>query len=162
RHAVRAFLAWCEGCSVELMNITPGMVGQYFRAHPGSPTTKKKHLSAVRKLFDKLVIRHAVLFNPALSVRTERYHAIEGTPPELAVEPAEPLLGLIAAPHVGGPRGRAVASVLIFTAARVGAVSKLRLKDFEHDGRQWTLRFEEKGGKSREIPVRHDLEGFLL
>jgi integrase/recombinase XerD len=24
------------------------------------------------------------------------------------------------------------------------------------------LRFEEKGGKSREIPVRHDLERFLL
>ncbi len=24
------------------------------------------------------------------------------------------------------------------------------------------LRFQEKGGKSREIPVRHDLEGFIL
>jgi hypothetical protein len=46
--------------------------------------------------------------------------------------------------------------------ARVGAVAKLRLKDFAHDGSQWTLRFDEKGGKSREIPVRHDLEQFIL
>jgi hypothetical protein len=29
-------------------------------------------------------------------------------------------------------------------------------------GTQWTLRFAEKGGKSREIPVRHDLDQFLL
>ena len=43
-----------------------------------------------------------------------------------------------------------------------GAVAKLRLGDFQHDGTQYVLRFQEKGGKSREIPVRHDLEGFIL
>src|SRR5262245_60693891 len=53
-------------------------------------------------------------------------------------------------------------TVLIYTAARVGAVAKLKLKQFEHDGSHWSLRFDEKGGKSREIPVRHDLEEFLL
>ena len=36
------------------------------------------------------------------------------------------------------------------------------MKNLEHDGTQYTLRFSEKGGKSREIPVRHDLEQFLL
>jgi len=41
-------------------------------------------------------------------------------------------------------------------------VAKLRLRDFQHDGGQYVLRFQEKGGKSREIPVRHDLEGFIL
>jgi len=41
-------------------------------------------------------------------------------------------------------------------------VAKLRLGDFQHDGTQYVLRFQEKGGKSREIPVRHDLEGFIL
>jgi hypothetical protein len=41
-------------------------------------------------------------------------------------------------------------------------VAKLRLDDFQHDGSQYVLRFQEKGGKSREIPVRHDLEGFIL
>ena len=41
-------------------------------------------------------------------------------------------------------------------------MAKLRLGDFQHDGQQYVLRFQEKGGKSREIPVRHDLEGFIL
>jgi site-specific recombinase XerD len=33
--------------------------------------------------------------------------------------------------------------------------------DFQDDGRQYVLRFREKGGKSREIPVRYDLEGYI-
>ena len=61
-----------------------------------------------------------------------------------------------------GLRDRAVLAVLIYTAARVGAVAKLTLKSVKHDGSQYTLRFSEKGGKSREIPVRHDLELALL
>jgi site-specific recombinase XerD len=87
---------------------------------------------------------------------------IEGKTPEIMVPQAEKLLTSIDASNVVGLRDRAVIAVLIFTAARVGAVSKLRLKHFEHDGSQWTLRFEEKGGKSREIPVRHDLQGLIL
>jgi integrase/recombinase XerD len=35
------------------------------------------------------------------------------------------------------------------------------LQDFQYDGTQFMLRFQEKGGKSREIPVRHDLEGYI-
>src|SRR3954447_5127241 len=160
--AVRRFLDWCQDRRVDLVHITPGMVGQYFIDHPGSPATKKQHLAAVRKLLDKLVIRHAIIFNPALSVRTERYQVIEGKTPEIGVEPARKLLKSIDLSSIVGLRDRAIIAVLIYTAARVGAVSKLKPKNFEHDGCQWTLRFDEKGGKSREIPVRHDLEGFLL
>ena len=43
------------------------------------------------------------------------------------------------------------------TAARVRAVAKLTHKNLKHDGTQYALRYSEKGGKSREIPVRHDL-----
>jgi hypothetical protein len=56
---------------------------------------------------------------------------------------------------VGGPSSND-------TAARVGAVAKLTVKNLVHDGSQYTLRFSEKGGKSREIPVRHDPEQLLL
>src|SRR4051794_11093914 len=138
------------------------MVGEYFNNHPGSPATKKQHLSAVRSLFDKLVTRHAVILNPALSVRTERYQVIEGKTPEITVVQARTLLRSLDATNVVGLRDRAVIAVMIYTAARVGAVAKLKLKNLQHDGSQWCLRFEEKGGKSREIPVRHDLERFLL
>ena len=61
-----------------------------------------------------------------------------------------------------GLRDRAILATLRFTACRAGAVAKLRLGDFQHDGSQYVLRFQEKGGKSREIPVRHDLEGMIL
>lgn len=50
-------------------------------------------------------------------------------------------------------------ATLAYTVCRAGAVAKLRLGDFQHDGTQYVLRFSEKGDKSREIPVRHDLEG---
>ena len=50
---------------------------------------------------------------------------------------------------------------MAYTVCRGGAVAKLRLGDFQHDGTQYVLRFQEKGGKSREIPVRHDLEGHI-
>jgi site-specific recombinase XerD len=161
-HAVRLFLGWCEARGVELVQITPGMVGQYFNDHPGSPSTKKQHLAAVRKLFDKLVIRHVVVINPAHSVRTERYQVIEGKTPEIGIEQARKVLITLDTSNVVGLRDRAIIGILIYTAARVGAVSKLKLKNLEHDGSQWTLRFDEKGDKSREIPVRHDLEGFVL
>jgi integrase/recombinase XerD len=59
-------------------------------------------------------------------------------------------------------RDQAVLAVLVHTDARVGAVAKLRLKRLRHDGTQYALRFLEKGGKSREIPVRADLQKVVL
>ena len=50
---------------------------------------------------------------------------------------------------------------MLFTAARAGAIAKLQRKHLRYDGDQWTLRFHEKGGKSRQLPVRHDLERML-
>ena len=76
-------------------------------------------------------------------------------------EQARTLLKSIDVSNPVGLRDRAVLAVLVYTAARVGAVSKLTVKSLVHDGAQYSLRFLEKGGKSREIPVRHDLEGYL-
>ena len=94
---------------------------------------------------------------------------IEGKTPEITVEQARTLLasvkwrgetgqGETSMPLVG-LRDRAILATLAYTACRAGAVAKLRLQDFQHEGTQYVLRFQEKGGKSREIPVRHDLEG---
>lgn len=160
--AVGRFLAWCEERRLELSQVTPGAVGDYFDRHPGGIPTKKQHLAAIRGLFDALVRRHVVVLNPAASIRLERYQVIEGKTPEITAEQARTLLVSIDASNVVGLRDRAAIAVLIYTAARVGAVAKLRLKDFAHDGSQWTLRFAEKGGKSREIPVRQDLERFIM
>jgi site-specific recombinase XerD len=161
-HAVRQFLAWVEGQGVELARITPGMVGHYLDQLSGRIPTKKLHLAALRGFFDALVLRHVVLLNPAASVRAERYTVIEGKTPEITIDQARVLLRLIDTSHVVGLRDRAVIAVLIYTAARIGAVAGLRRGSLLHDGMQYTLRFDEKGGKDREIPLRHDLERYLL
>jgi integrase/recombinase XerD len=164
------------GAGVELAAITPGMVGQYLTALGGSPAKRNQHLAALRGFFDRLVNRHVVILNPAASVKGVKDTVVEGKTPEITIDQARKLLASIKlsrevktkegepveVPLVVGLRDRAILATLAYTACRAGAVAKLRLGDFQDDGTQYALRFQEKGGKSREIPVRHDLEGFIL
>ncbi|APW64289.1 Tyrosine recombinase XerD (plasmid) [Paludisphaera borealis] len=159
--AVRRFLDWCEGQGRELPTITPGQVGQYLVGLGGSPAKRNLALSALRGFFDRLVNRHVVVLNPATSVKGVKDQVVEGKTPEITVEQARTLLASVDTGHVVGLRDRAVLATLAYTACRAGAAAKLRLGDFQHDGSQSVLRFQEKGGKSREIPVRHDLDGFI-
>ena len=161
-HAVRQFLAWVEGRGLELPRISPGDVGEYLQGLDLAVPTKKLHLAALRRFFDRLVNRHVTVINPAATVKAERYSVVEGKTPEIGADQARTLLKSIEVSNPVGLRDRAVLAVLVYTAARVGAVAKLTVKNLVHDGSQYTLRFSEKGGKSREIPVRHDLEQFLL
>jgi integrase/recombinase XerD len=159
--AIRRFLAWCEGQGVELPSITPGMVGQYLVGLGGSAAKRNLHLSALRGFFNRLVNRHVVILNPAASVKGVKDQVMEGKTPEITIDQARTLLASVETGHVVGLRDRAILATLAYTACRGGAVAKLRLGDFQCDGSQYVLRFQEKGGKSREIPVRHDLEGFI-
>ena len=174
--AVRRFLGWAEGQGAELASITPGMVGQYLVGLGGSPAKRNQHLAALRGFFDRLVNRHVCILNPASSVRGVKDQVIEGKTPEITIDQARTLLAsiklsrkvktkqgeTIEVPLPVGLRDRAILATLAYTACRAGAVAKLRLGDFQDDGTQYVLRFQEKGGKSREIPVRYDLEGFIL
>lgn len=156
------FLRWCEERALALHSIAPAHVGQFLDGLPDAVSSKKVYLAAIRHLFDTLVVRHAVVLNPAASVRGERYQVIEGKTPEITIEQARRLLSSVDNSHVVGLRDRAIIAMLIYTAARIGAVAGLRLRDFFDAGDQYCLRFLDKGGKSREIPVRHDLQGFLF
>src|SRR5262249_52266227 len=77
-HAVRTFLNWAEERRVELLDITPGLVGAYFQDLDVAVPTKKLHLAALRKFSDRMVTRHAIYINPAATVRAERYSVQEG------------------------------------------------------------------------------------
>jgi integrase/recombinase XerD len=161
--AVRQFLCWCEPYTAELKDITPGMIGDYLDQLKNlAVPSKKVHLAGIRTFFDVLVQRHVIVLNPAHSVRTERYSVMEGRTPEISVGEAKTLLASIKLESVIDHRDRALIAVLIYTAARAGAVAKLRLQDLIDDGRRCSLRFAEKGGKARTIPVREDLEKYLL
>ena len=161
-HAVKRFSQWCTCRQLDLVRIAPADVGRYLDSMTVSTPTRKLHLAALRRFFDELVMRHVVILNPALSVRTERHQAVEGKTPEISIEHARRLLKSIDASHAIGHRDRAIIGILIYTAARVGAVAKLRRMDFYKGGEQYCLRFHEKNGKVREIPVRHDLSLAIL
>jgi integrase/recombinase XerD len=164
RHAVTLFLEWIGkhggGQEFGLAKIAPWHVGKYFEelAATTNIATRNQHLSALRHFFDGMVTRHAIALNPALSVRGERYSAIEGKTPEISIDQARQLLASLDTSHVIGLRDRAILAILVYTSSRAGAVAKLRVGDFYYAGQQWMLHFSEKGGKSREIPVRHDLQ----
>ncbi len=162
-HNIRRFFEWLEEThpQVDLARITPRIVRGYLDQHPGAVATKKQHLSALRHFFDVCVTRHAMALNPALSVRGERHSVIEGKTPEITIRECRKLLKSIDLETPIGKRDRAVIYVLIYTAARIGAVANLTLGDYYNAGDQWMLSFMEKGGKSRQIPVRHDLQRVL-
>ena len=165
--AIKRFLNLCNDRGFELHQITPGTVGEYLQhlqtrtGSPASKPTQKLHLAAIRHFFDRLVVRHVVILNPAASVRGPKHAVSEGKTPAVSPDQARRVLRSIPTGTLVGLRDRAIIGVLIYTAARAGAVARLRLADFYTDGRQWFFRFDEKGGKVRDIPVRHDLEGFL-
>lgn len=167
RHAVDCLLDWCGKRDVALQHVSPWLIGEYLggmRDRCGealSKPSRKLHLAALRHFFDHLVLRHAIPLNPAASVRGPRHSVIEGRTPALSVAQVRQLLANIDVQRLVGLRDRAIIGVLIYTAVRVGAIAKLRRRDFFTDGRQWLFRFDEKGGKERIIPARHDLEGFV-
>ena len=157
--AVRKFFEWLEDTHPEvgLAQISPRMVRSYLDQYSGAIASRKLQLSALRHFFDICVTRHAIVLNPSLSVRGERYSVTEGKTPEISIEECRQLLGAIDTESLIGKRDRAIIYTLIYTAARVGAVASLKIGNLYSAGSQWMIHFDEKGGKSREIPVREDL-----
>ena len=160
--AVRCFLGWAHAAGKrELHEITAGDVGRYLAGMGGGLAKKKQHLSALRRYFNLQVERHICLLNPAAVAETERLSVVEGRTPNITPDQAGRLYRSIDVSGVTGLRDRAIIATLNFTGARAGAVGRLRLKDYYDAGDQWMLLFWEKGNKSRQIPVSHDLKQYL-
>lgn len=158
---MKNLLAWCDAKQLPLTAISPADVGLHLDQLDLAPASKKQVLAGLRHFFDGLDARHAIALNPAASVRAERYQVLEGKTPEITVKQARTLLKSLDTTDIVGLRDKCIIAILIYTAARVGAVAKLKCKDFYDTGEQHCLRFHDKGGKSREIPVRHDLQTLL-
>src|SRR5205085_3107224 len=128
-----------EARGLELQRIAPKDVGQYMdglRNERTSVATRKQHLAALRHYFDGLVTRHAIILNPALSVRGERCRVVEGKTPEITVEGTRKLLASMGTSSVVALRNRAIVAILIYTASRAGAVAALKRGSFYPAGEQ--------------------------
>jgi site-specific recombinase XerD len=156
--AVRNFLDWCEPQGLELRRIMAGDVGRYLQQLSGGPAKKKATLAALRRYFRVLVERHVCLINPAAEAETDRYEIVEGKTPEITDAQFRALLNAIDPTTLTGLCDRLIIKTLAYTGARVGAVAGLERDHFYEARDQWMLHFDEKRGKSREIPVAHDLK----
>ena len=161
-HAVKRFLAWVHQHELSLPQVTPKDVSDYFETLEMAIPSKKLHRAALNHFFDFQVQRHAAVLNPVSSVRNERYQVNEGKTPEITVKQARQLFNSVGHANLLALRDRAILAVLAYSGSRVGAVARLRLKDLTLEGDQWVLAFNDKGGKHRKVPVRHDLQQVLL
>ena len=165
KRAVDRFLGFCQQRGIELRQVTSFLIGDYLEhhlidpnGHPLSAPSKKQHLAALRHFFDNQQMYHGVVLNPAASVRGPKHVAHEGQTPAFDDKQVRALFKSITTDDILGLRDKTILMVLAYTAARAGAVAKLRLEDYYSDGTQWWFHFGEKGGKVHLVPARHDLQ----
>jgi integrase/recombinase XerD len=162
--AIQQFLAWCERAGYEqLEDIEPITVAAYIETlqRQAAPPTVKQHMAAIRMLFSWLTEKGVLAMNPAREVKTERFSRTEGKTPAFVEGEVQKLLNTIQTSTHTGLRDRALLGVLAYTFARIGAVVNLKVEDYYPSGKRFLLRFKEKGGKEKELPVHHKLEELL-
>ena len=67
--AWRSFLAFCSARKLELGSVKAYHVGAWLDQHPGSRSTQRQHLAAVRLLFDSLMMRGVAVLQLCRSSR---------------------------------------------------------------------------------------------
>jgi site-specific recombinase XerD len=158
------FAVWCDGQGLtELGRVQPLHVAAFIEGllQVASKPTVKRHLAAIRMLFDWLVVGQIMSWNPASVVRGPRHSTKKGKTPVLTSEEARELLDSIETRSVIGLRDRALIGVMTYTFARVTAAVELQIEDVYVQGRRTWLRLHEKGGKVNEMPAHHHLEEYL-
>ena len=156
-NAVVRFLTYCDSKGWKLRELDPVRVATYIESLGGElqPASVKQHLAALRILFDYLVVGQVLPFNPASSVRGPKHVVRTGKTPVLFADDARALLDSIDTSDVVGLRDRALIAVMIYSFARVGAVVKMRVKDYYVQGRRAWFVLHEKGGRFHRVPAHH-------
>src|SRR5277367_2593822 len=148
RVAWRSFLAFCSARQLELESVKAYHVGSWLDQHPGSRSTQRQHLAAARLLFDSLMMRGVIEYNPAARARPPRLVRESSHTP--VFEEAEIVAFLDSLKDI---RDKAIFSVLFYSWCRVSALISLTVADYyERGGTRW-LRFQEKRGREHEVPV---------
>jgi site-specific recombinase XerD len=126
-----------------------------------SKPTVKQHLAAIRMCMDWLVVGQIIPMNPASSVRGPKYVVKRGKTPVLTSVEARQLLDSIDTTTLVGLRDRALIATMLFTFARVSAVTGMKVDDYYQIGKRAWIRLHEKGGKHHEVPAHHSAEQYL-
>ena len=153
RVAWRSFLAFCSARRLELEGVRAYHVGAWLDQHPGSRSTQRQHLAAVRLLFDHLMMRGVVEYNPAARAKPPRLVREFSHTPVFEEAEIVTFLDSIKQNSLKDIRDKAIFCVLLYSWCRVSALVNLVVGDYyERAGQRW-LRFPEKRGKEHEVPV---------
>ena len=164
REAVRQFSAFCEDCGVvDLAQVQPIHVAAFVEAQMKvqSKPTVKLRLAALRMLFDWMVVGQVIQTNPAHAVRGPKHSQRTGKTPVLQADEARALIDSIDVTSLPGLRDRALIGLMVYTFARVGAATSMKVEDFFVQGRRGWVRLHEKGGKEHAMPTHHNLDHYL-
>ena len=161
--AAASFFSWCQTQRLELEDIQPVHVAAYVELlqQTLSAPSVKQQLSAIRRLLDYLVVGQVLPTNPATPVRGPKLKVGSGKTPVLTAKEARQLLDSIQTSTLVGLRDRAIIAVMMYSFARVGAVTKLRVKDFYTQGTKATFRLHEKGGTYLQVPAHHKAREYV-
>lgn len=161
--AASDFFGWCERHGLALHAVGPVHVAAWVEGlgRKLSAPSVKQRLAAVRMLFDWLVVGQVVPHNPAAPVRGPKHSAVKGKTRMPTRDEAKALLTAIPIENAVGLRDRALIGMLLYTFARVGAATAMRVGDYYPVGSWWWVRLHEKGGKHHEMPCHHTLQEYL-
>jgi site-specific recombinase XerD len=162
--AVGEFCGWLERhglpsiAAVSSIHIA-AYVEELGRCH--SAPTVKQRLAAIRMMFDWLATGGVLPFNPASAVRGPKHVVKRGKTPVLAPDEARAILDAIDVSTPIGLRDRALIGLMVYTFARIGAATAMRVQDVYVQNRRLWVRLHEKGGKAVDLPCHHNLDTYL-
>jgi integrase/recombinase XerD len=162
--AIQQFLAWAERAGYQdLEDIEPITVAAYIEIlqRQAAPPTVKQHMAAIRMFVFLAHRKRSAGHESGPEVKTERFSRTEGKTPAFVEGEVHKLLDAIEISTHTSLRDRALLGTLAYTFARIGAVVNLKVEDYYPSGKRFLLRFKEKGGKEKELPVHHKLEELL-
>jgi integrase/recombinase XerD len=162
KRAVTQLLDYVASQELSLLDISPAVLREYFDNQlKVSLSSKKQILAGLRHFFDYQVMRHAMLLNPALSIRLERMEYRKGKTRPLAPNEARMAIEALELKSPIDLRDRVILGLLTYTACRIGALTKINLDDFEKDGSKFFINMKEKNGKLQRVPVRLEVREWI-
>lgn len=162
-HACVTFFDWCRHQGLALQAIQAVHVATWRDSllQEKSAATVKQKLSALRCLYDWLVIRQVVPANPAHAVRTPRLSRDQSETRSLDTGQIVALFDRFDPDHLVDLRDRALLGVMTFALARVSAAARLTVGDLELSGSTPGIWLHEKRGNELRVPLDDVLTGWL-
>lgn len=164
------FLAWLTSKDLKLPDMQAFHAAAYVeslkqkKTRTGKPykaATIKQHLASLNMLASFLVVRQIIPANPFTDVRAPKNVVVEGKTPVMASEDARKLFDSIDGTSAADVRDRAFIGVMLYTFARVSAAIACDVPDFYQVGRTMMLELQEKGGRTKAMPLNHSAVEYL-